>query len=180
DTTTPLGLYAVAKQLTESLTDTLREQHDFQLTTVRFGSVYGLGERSRGTRPRVSKVGQFVHEAMHSGQIVLYTPDAQDDWTLASDIGEVIHLMLSADTWQHPLYNVASGEVLQDQQIAEAIRDVLPEVAIVHDSVGEASHDRDGYLVSQRLQNEFGFDAWTPFADGIKDVINETRVELGI
>jgi nucleoside-diphosphate-sugar epimerase len=173
----PLGTYAIAKRTTEFLAETLRENHGYDLTVIRLGSVYGVEERGRASRPRVSRVGQWVNAALADGTLTVHDPDARHDWTLASDIGRAVCALLNVSPWPSAVYNVASGEVLSNREVAEAIQAALPNTQMTYDDTPEPPHPRLGYLVSQRLRDEIGFADWTPFADGVRQIVRAVQVE---
>lgn len=83
--TTPDGLYAVAKSTMESLVTTLHRHYQRDAVVIRLGSVYGPGEQSRRTRPRVSRVQQMVTQALQTGTITITRPDEAREWTYAPD-----------------------------------------------------------------------------------------------
>jgi len=173
----PLGTYAVAKRTTEFLAETLRENHAYDITVIRLGNIYGLEERGRVTRPRVSRVGKWVNEALNDGALTVQDPDARHDWTLASDVGRAVCSLLDVSPWPSALYNFASGEVLSNREAVEAIRAVLPNTEITYDATPEPPHPRKGYLVCERLRDDIGFTDWTPFADGVREIIQAVQVE---
>lgn len=176
---TPLGLYAVAKAAAEALITTLREQYHREVLTVRLSSIYGTGEQARPSRPRLNPAGMMVKQALETGRITVETPERRRSWTYAPDIAEAVYNLIATPKLNYALYNVASSEVLQDREIAQAIQAVLPQVEIQE---GDASMQpvirRQGYLTNARLQQDTGFDAWTPFREGIKTVIDwQTALE---
>lgn len=173
----PLGTYAIAKRTTEFLAETLRENHSYDLTVIRLGSVYGVEERGRSSRPRVSRVGQWVNVALTDGALTVSDPDARHDWTFASDIGRAVCALLHVKPWPSALYNMASGEVLSNREVAAAIQTALPQIEVVCDDTPEPPHPRLGYLVSERLRDEIGFADWTPFVDGVRQIVQAVQVE---
>lgn len=176
--TIPRGIYAVAKQTTESLIQTLFEEYTGDVLTIRLSSIYGIGEQSRPSRPNTSQVSGLVHEALETGQLTLHRESLARDWTFASDLGHALHQLLQLNKPRHALYNLASGERLTALAIAQAIQAVLPHVKL---NILEppdpkmASATRRGWLSSLRLRQETGFDNWTPFAEGIRQVVEAQR-----
>jgi UDP-glucose 4-epimerase len=172
--TLPLGLYAVAKQTTESLTNTLYQEQGGDVLTVRLSSIYGIGEQSRPSRPNTSQVSGLVHEALETGQLTIHRESLARDWTFAPDLGHALHQLLQLNKPRHALYNLASGERLASLAIGQAIQAVLPQVKLnilEQPDPKMASSTRRGWLSSQRLRQETGFASWTPFEQGIRQVI---------
>ncbi|MEM6284213.1 MAG: NAD(P)-dependent oxidoreductase [Chloroflexota bacterium] len=172
----PLGLYATAKRTIESLVDTLRTLHGYNLTVIRFGNVFGPEEKVRDTRPRISRVGRYISEALTTGTIMVDAPDETHGWTFAPDIGRAVHTMLH-ETWNHPLYNVASGEVMTNIEAAEVVKQVVPGTQITAVNEPSPPHPRQGHLVSDCLCDDIGFDTWTPFAEGVAQIIRASQTE---
>ncbi|MBZ0275085.1 MAG: hypothetical protein K8I60_03005, partial [Anaerolineae bacterium] len=86
--------------------------------------------------------------------------------------------LLEQPVLKHALYNIASEHMLTRLDIAQAIQTYLPDVrlnTVAGDDPDVAHLTRRGYLSHQRLQQETGFDEWTPFTEGIRQVIAEQR-----
>lgn len=177
-TTSPYGLYAIAKQALEALAATLREEYGRDVVAVRLSNIYGTGEHWRPSRPRVSLVARLARQAIETGCVTVYRSDEGRDWTLARDVGEAVCHLLQPPRLNHVLYNVASEQVLTPLDIAAAIQSVLPEVRIERgegDEPGFLPLTRRGYLSGQRLRDEIGFAGWTPFQVGIRQVVDWQR-----
>jgi UDP-glucose 4-epimerase len=174
----PLGLYAVAKHTTETLLTSLHDLYGRNVAALRLSNIYGPFERSRPTRPRTSLAGQMVQEALETGQLSVHENTVARDWTYAPDIGRAIVRLLEQPTLKHALYNIAAEQVLTRLDIAQAIQTHLPDVRLqmVAGDDPDVKHlTRRGYLSHQRLQQDTDFDEWTPFAEGIRQVIAEQQ-----
>lgn len=176
---TPDGLYAVAKSTMEALITTLHKHYQRDAVVIRLGNVYGPGERSRATRPRVSLVQRMLTQAFDERQITLTSPDETREWTYTQDIGRVVHALLNTVALPHALYNVASGQIFTDHEIAKHIQMLLPGTAIrVEQGTDETVPSRRGWLSNDRLQQDIGFESWTPFASGLAEVIAHRQEQL--
>ncbi len=172
--TSPAGLYAVAKQTMESLVTTLRELHGRDVATIRLSNIYGLNEQVRATRPRISLVGQMAKQAVLDGTVTVYQNDPARDWTFATDVGASVDALLRQTVLHHALYNVASEEVLSPMEIALLIQSVMPNISLdVRSGTNPAVPPltRLGYLSHQRLQADTNYNDWTPFQNGMRQVI---------
>lgn len=169
----PEGMYAIAKQTMEALAASLRTLYDRDVVAVRLSSIYGPGETERSTRPRTSLVARLIKQALETGRMIVDRPDEPRDWTFAPDVGEAIYRLLQRPRLNHPLYHVASEQVLTTLEVAQAIAAQVPEakIEVRGDSLSEPSSHRRGYLANQRLCEEIGSLAWTPFESGIRQVI---------
>src|SRR5690606_846887 len=144
---TPDNLYAIAKAATESLVHTLRADYGRDVLTIRLSNVYGTGEISRESRPRVSMVSTMIHDALTTGLIKISRPDDRRDWTFTADIGQAVVHLLATPRLNHALYNVASEQTVTTQQMAQHIQALLPETEIVIDTITSAPPlARQGYL----------------------------------
>lgn len=160
----PLGVYGLAKTMMEHTVDAMRRLHGRDMVCARLGSVYGSYEYSRPTRPRLSMVGQMMHDALSKGEIVVSRPAERRQWTLATDIGRAIAALLGASSLNYSLYNLASDERKTNLEIAEMIQGLLPGLSLrlTPESKGLAKAVRGlGWLDNSRLQRDTGFDDWT-------------------
>jgi UDP-glucose 4-epimerase len=178
--TSPLGLYAVAKDAAEKLVETLRGEYGRDVVSVRLSNIYGPYERARTSRPRVSLVAKMVQTALEQGGLVVYRQDPALDWTYAPDVGRAVDRLLAAPELRYHLYHVASGQQLTALEIAQAIKAALPSITLdVREghAPGDSRRSRLGYLSSDRLQTELGFEDWTPFDRGIRNAIAWRQTE---
>lgn len=173
----PLGLYAVAKRAVEQLIETLRAIYGRDAIAVRLSNIYGPGEVARQTRPRVSLVARLVRAAIETGSMTVYRDDPARDWTFAPDVGRAIAALLAQPTLAHPLYHVASGQTLTPLQIAQQVQALLPGRVRIDVRAGTDPGAppllRRGTLSADRLRAETGFDTWTPFEAGLRQVVDE-------
>lgn len=169
----PLGVYAVAKTFMENTVDTLRTALKRDITCARLGNIYGMNEFQRPTRPFLSVIGQMIHMATTTGEIIVTRPDEVREWTLASDIGYALDSLLNTETLNYSLYNVASMERHSNHSIAYLIRDVINHVKITVDR--SADHQKPltrlGTLDNSRLHEDTGFNNWTALNQGITEPI---------
>lgn len=166
----PYGLYAVAKTTMEDIVTTLNGLYNRPLVSIRLSNIYGPFERSRPTRVRTSLVNRLLHEALTEQRVTVPADAPQRDWTFAPDLGHAFHALLQAPLLNHSLYHVTSGATITPLAIAQAIQTLLPNVAIIHDTTPQPQ--RAGWLSSQFWSDDVGFTNWTPFRDGLKQVLD--------
>ncbi len=160
----PLGVYGLAKTMMEQAVDTMRHLHSRDMVCARLGGVYGSYEYARPTRPKLSMVGQMMHDALSKGEIAVSRPAELRQWTLAADIGRAIAALLDADSLNHSLYNLASGERKSDLAVARMIQGLVEGVTLRLPSTNESpprSSGKLGWLDNSRLRRDTGFDDWT-------------------
>ena len=160
----PLGVYAVAKTLMEHTVDTLRHAHGRDAVCARLGGVYGSYEYGRSTRPKLSMIGQMMHDALTKREIIVSTPTELRQWTLAADIGRAIAALLEAESLNYSLYNLAGDERKSDLEIARMIQSLAEGVSLQVASGNESpmpSPEKLGWLDNSRLKRDTGFSEWT-------------------
>ncbi len=172
--TSPLGMYAIAKQTMEHLIDTFRTFHQQDAICIRLGNIYGENEYLRDSRPHLSLIGQMIHSALTERRITTFANDAPREWTFAADIGYACDALLSTEILNYSLYHVASSQRHSSDEIADTIQTHLTETEIVkkeHNS-NRPALTRLGNLDNTRLKQDTGFDNWTPLEEGIKQTIH--------
>lgn len=177
----PVGMYAIAKQMSEHLAETLRRHHQQDVVAVRLGNVYGPRDLPRPTRPRVSLVARLVRQAVQNGVIQVYAPDERRDWTFAPDIGDCIHNLLAAPRLAHSLYQLIGPEVLTTLEVATHIQRALPGTELVihpETEPGIPPLTRLGTFSGARFEREMEVVHWTPFSSAIGAVIAEHSQQM--
>ncbi|MCY4070347.1 MAG: NAD(P)-dependent oxidoreductase [Chloroflexi bacterium] len=178
----PLGVYGVAKTMMEHTVDSMRHLHGCDMVCARLGGVYGSYEYSRSTRPKLSMVAQMMQDALSKGEIVVSTPAEVRQWTLAADIGRAIAALLGADSLNHSLYNLASGERKSDLAIARMIQGLVEGLRLHLPSANEAparSSAKLGWLDNSRLRRDTGYDDWTAMSqDTLATVLASLAVQV--
>ncbi|NJR12866.1 NAD(P)-dependent oxidoreductase, partial [bacterium] len=148
---TPLGTYASAKAATESMVVTLREVYGRDVIAARLSGVYGSGEQSRASRPRVSPVLRMIQSAYERGSVQVERLSASRAWTYAEDIGTAIEALLKVSALNHAVYNIATEECLTDAQMAQALQQHLPHLQIEYVDSGQDARPQS-YLSHARLR----------------------------
>ena len=177
--TQPSGLYAVAKQTTESLVDTLKFEHNRDVSCIRLGNIYGENEYIRESRPRISFIRQMIESALTKKEIIVYTNLPEREWTFAADIGEAVVTLLKKKILTYSLYNVAAAEKVAWHVVASTIANKLSGIAIHkahYDMPATPRFSRNGILDNRRLREDADFSAWTTLQEGISRTI-ESLIE---
>ncbi len=182
----PLGVYGVAKTVIEQMVETMREIYGRDFVCARLGAVYGPFEFPRATRPQLSSVGQMVQMAMTQGEIAVRQPDEQREWTYAGDVGRALLALFEADSLNHALYQIASGERLTNLEIARRIADLFDGVSLriladdeddEDDKIKEEPLRRLGWLDNDRLRQGTGFADWTKMSANTLDAMLECHLK---
>ncbi|MFQ3645817.1 MAG: NAD(P)-dependent oxidoreductase [Anaerolineae bacterium] len=174
--TQPLGLYAVVKASVEALCRTLKTLHGRDCVAVRLSGVYGPEESASATRPRISLVGQMIHDALTTGRIHPVEEPARD-WTFVGDIGHAILALVHAPQLKHAVYNLASEQRATPLEIARLLQALLPTLTIAPPAPAPTPLTRRGWLSHQRLAADTGFQRWTPLAEGLRHALETTLTQ---
>lgn len=175
----PLGAYSVAKAVVEHTVATLRTVYGRDVLAARLSGIYGPYEYARSTRPRLSALATMLREALTQGEITVAQPDERRRWTYAPDIGRALIALLEADTLRHSLYQVESGDSLSNLALARAISRVCGDVPlrIIDDEAEAQSAMETEDLRPGRLQQDTGFDDWTPMdAESLSATLESLRL----
>lgn len=178
--TQPSGLYAVAKQTTESLIDTLKFEHNRDVCCIRLGNIYGAHEYIRESRPRISLIRQMIETALTKKEIIVYKNLPEREWTFAADIGKAVVKLLMQETLTYSLYNVVAAEKVDWHVLASTIANKLSDIAIREDNYEMPSTPRfarNGILDNRRLRKDANFSAWTTLQEGIRLTIESLLEE---
>ncbi len=179
----PIGVYAIAKTLLEQTVSTMRQEYGRDVVCARLGAIYGPFEFPRASRPKLSLVGRMLQEALARRAVVAQRPEERREWTFAPDIGRALIALLEADSLNHALYQLASGERLTNlelgRQIARLFHDVSLRIAPADESP-EPPLSRLGWLDNSRLRQDTGFNDWTRMsADTLKRTLDSIREAVG-
>lgn len=164
----PLGAYGVAKTLMEQMVETMRRVHGRDCLCVRPGSIYGPFEYCRSTRPKLSNVALMMMSALSRGEVVVDQPDQRGEWTYAPDIGRALIALLKADSLNYALYQVASGELIRNMDLAQRIASLMNDVILriaEPEAQQAARSSRSRMLESSRLAQDVGFSDWTKMSE---------------
>jgi nucleoside-diphosphate-sugar epimerase len=186
DPASPESLYAVAKLTMEGMIRALRTDYRVPFITIRLSNVYGPFEAARPSRPRTSRLGRMIEDALAKGRM-RPDPTLPADWTFAPDLGQAVIALLTADL-QHDLYNVGCGRAYTDHELAVAVQAQVPEAVIegadagtspVAPLPGAAIRYRPP-MSNARFTTSTGFSAWTSLHDGIGQTVVWMRQHLAL
>ena len=171
------GVYATAKRMAECAVEGLRAEGKIDAVAVRLGNLYGPGETSRETRPRVSLVQQVVNVAMSGQPVKLATPEALREWTYIGDLAPAIARLLELPQLPNTPLHLTSPETLTDRQLADQITRRL---APTHGSVPvevipAAPADVRPPLESRYSRSLLG--PWTPFERGLEQTLSDALAQ---
>jgi UDP-glucose 4-epimerase len=157
------------KKIAELLTDHLGRGTGLEIINFRIGGVWGpLG---RPTSPFISAPA-LVHAAVRAS-----TPDPVRksdgvDLIYARDCGRAIALLTLAENLNHRTYNVASGSVTSNDELATAIAAVVPDFRV---ELLDGEPSQDFLLDITRLKADTGYQPAYDTRTAVADYVDWLR-----
>ena len=143
--------------------------------SLRIGSIYGPLYYSM-----FNPASRMCHAALKGEE-----PDFSDrpngtltdadasDWTYVKDVARSIQLLHTADTLNHHIYNIGSGQATNNRQIFDAVRDVIPEARC--SALAAAGVDRNPAMDISRISADTGYEPQYDIKAGIREYIDWLR-----
>ncbi len=145
-----------------------------EVVAYRIGAIWGPGGRPASA---FLAAPQLVHLAVNGTPLPrpAYADDGID-MCYVRDCGRAIALLQVADQLRHSVYNVASGRVTTNGEVAAAIAKAVPDAELLL----AAGRDPDGaarstYLDITRLQLDTGFEPRYDTASAVADYVDWLR-----
>jgi nucleoside-diphosphate-sugar epimerase len=113
------NLYAVTKYSAELLAARYSQICGKPIAAVRIGPCYGPMEQSSASRLRISRPGALFSALREDRPVTVAGPDIGRDWTYVADIARALLALLTAQRWNHAVYNVSSGMALLFREVVE-------------------------------------------------------------
>lgn len=123
--TKPINLYGVTKESGEKLCRIYSENGDMKVIILRFGNVYGLGLYTYWA----TVIPKFVKQALTTGKLTIYGDGEQTrDFIHVRDLTRAIELLINKNPGvEYEVYNVANGEAISVNKIAETVEEAAME-----------------------------------------------------
>jgi UDP-glucose 4-epimerase len=168
----PRHLYSATKLAGELYCRSYQELYDVESTILRFGIPYGPRARAAAVIPT------FVTRALAGEPLTIAGDGLQSRrFVYVEDLAQGVVDAL-APVAANKTYNLVSSEDVTVTDIAETVRAVVGDVAIVH--VAGRTGDFAGAPISGRLAGqELGWRTTTPFADGVRKYVAWHRETMG-
>jgi UDP-glucose 4-epimerase len=167
----PSHLYTATKLAGETYCHAYAALYGLEYTILRFGIPYGPRARDGAVVPI------FVGKALAGEPLTIAGDGLQyRKFVYVEDLANGIVLGLKP-TAANRIYNLDGRERVSILEIAEAVRDVVGEVEIVHTEA--RTGDFSGKEVSSdRAERELGWVASTPFSEGVRRYVEWRRTRL--
>lgn len=164
----PHGVAAAKKSL-ELAADLARQHGGPELVGMRIGGAWGpLGNPSS----RFIGLPRLLHAAV-AGTPLSLDADIACDLVHVEDVAQAILALATAPTLNHPLYNIGSGQVTSDRDVAAAVRELVPGARV---SVAEdAAHVEVGPLDVTALTSDTAFRPTVGLHEGLRSYADWLR-----
>jgi nucleoside-diphosphate-sugar epimerase len=162
----PLTLYGKTKWIAEQ-----RVMEHTNAVSMRFATVFGIAPRLRLDL----LVNDFVHQAIHNKQIILFEGHFRRTFLHARDAARVYtHAMDNWDAMKGEVFNVGDESMnFTKKELALEIQKQVP--YYLHEAdIGEDLDKRD-YEVSYAKIKEHGYSATVGMEDGIAELVRSLR-----
>ncbi len=157
----PAHLYTATKLAGELYCRSYRELYRVESTVLRFGIPYGPRARPAAVIPI------FVRKALAGEPLTLAGGGLQTRrFVYVEDIAEGVVAGLAPQAADRT-YNLVGDEEVTIRQIAERVRDEVGDVELVL-TEGRAGDFRGAEISGARAATELGWEARTPFAEGLR------------
>lgn len=154
----PDTLYGITKAGAEALALHIGELHDYPVTSIRLGPVYGPWERAGTLRPNLSPQGQILALA-NAGEPPRLPSPMMGDWLYSRDagLGLVLAAELAAKTRAGKIFNLGAGRKWSPLDWCAAMGISTATIGTTHANVVARAPDSRPPLDITALQTATGF-----------------------
>ena len=167
----PQNIYAATKSFNEIAANYYFDQHNVDITGVRYMHVYGLGQ-TRGIFATIVKE-LVLNPALGKPGIVPYG-DAVIGWSYVDDPARATVMASMVPFTKTRTFSIV-GDIYPIKDVANYIRDILPD-ANISLMPGEFTGDPIN-LDANPIENEIGYHSKWTMQKGMKETINLVRKE---
>ena len=136
---------------------------------LRIAGIYGPLYHSMSNLP-----SRLVHAAVKGTEPQLRGEFAEDggDMTYVKDCGEGIARLMTAEKLNNDCYNVASGRMTKNRELAEAVQRVIPSFKLDFLKEGAAPNSvGETYADITRIRTDTGYEPQYPTPRAIEDYV---------
>ncbi|MCO6005994.1 NAD(P)-dependent oxidoreductase [Actinoallomurus purpureus] len=164
------------KKSAELLATSVAEQSGLEVVNLRIAAIWGPLGRPESV---FFAVPRLVHAAVR-GETPAFSPPRRPayagdggDYCYVKDSGRAIALLQTAESLNHRTYNVGSGRVTTNAEVAAAIRTVLPDAPAsdLPDGRNPTAPAEDAYLDITRLREDTGFEPAYDVERAVRDYV---------
>jgi UDP-glucose 4-epimerase len=170
--------YTEARLSAERLTILYTKMFELEATCLRFFSVYGPREKSKGKYANL--VSQFIWDLQEGRPPIIYGDGTQTrDFIYVKDVVEAC--VLAADSARKGIYNVGTGRSYSINQMAQKVMDTVG----IHLEPSYTPILVKNYVLhtladTSKAKRELGFEAKYTLDDGLKMMLSERGIKEGL
>jgi UDP-glucose 4-epimerase len=163
--------YTEARLIAERLTELYTKMFGLRTICLRFFSVYGPGERSKGRYANL--VSQFMWDLQEGRNPVIFGDGTQTrDFIYVKDVVDA--LVMAARSDKDGIFNVGTGTSYSVNDMVEKLMQAMGKRAQpVHMETPVSNYVMHTQADMTKTEHELGFKAKYPLDEGIRQVINE-------
>jgi UDP-glucose 4-epimerase len=169
-TSAGLGATATWKKSFELIGSYWAGRTNLDVVMLRIAGIYGPLYHSMSNLP-----SRLVHAAVKGTAPTLRGDTfAEDggDMTYVKDCAEGIALLMTAESLPHSVYNIGSGRITTNRELAEAVRSVVPEFKTDFLKEGQAPNSRGNRNADiARIRADVGYEPKYPVEKSIPDYV---------
>jgi nucleoside-diphosphate-sugar epimerase len=170
--------YSASKLVAETLLGALAATSNLEVVALRPAVLYGHGTHAGGGVGSAA-LEAVLREALQTGSATVPIGQlGQTEWVYVTDVARAVAASCSASVRGNTsLYNIGSGRVTSMAELLEAIREVLPGVALTQDrsETGVTTPWREYALVVDAAVKDLGYGAPLGLREGLAQFVNILR-----
>ena len=168
--------YLSSKLASEELLSAFANWYKIEFATVRFAQIYGYGHYAGG-----DFAGPAMHKALSdalAGNQVNIDPGvlSYNDYIYAKDVGHGVALACEKPL-NHRLYHLGSGTLSSPDDVAHAIREVVPgaKVEVLTKPVLGPFWRHEQILDLTRVRDELGYEPQYSLVTGLREFVDDLK-----
>lgn len=171
------NLYATTKVCSEHLVHAYASMYSLDTVIIRPGGVFGRGFYVGGST--VGKVMRELTLSMIRGEPIVidaktYGPN---EYVYGKDVGAALFLACQAQSPKQRVYNAGTGMVHGPEEIAQAVREVAPKIAVTVSGSSSADKGRTIPMDISVSKSELGYTPKFPLKEALRDYMDELWAE---
>ena len=176
----PIGghnLYTVTKVCSEHLLHAYTEMYKLDSVIIRPAGVFGRGLYVGGSTVGIVMRNLVLKAARREALEIDAKTYFANEYVYAKDVALALDLACHAQNLKQRIYNAGTGVVSSAEDLAQALRELVPqvEVKVVGQLEGASRHSA---LDLSKSQAELGYTPQFPLKKALQDYMNELQTEI--
>lgn len=172
----PAGMNGAAKICVETVGEIYAQSHGLEFVSLRIGGVYGPG-RSSGGVPQQMRACIEAHLRGAPYVMEKYVYIGRNDMITAHDAAKAAVCALNVSKPLRLAYNIGTGEAFSYEELAQAMRDLLPGLRIEVRDGGRPVVIGERAMRTEPARQELGFVPDEPFTIGFPKFVQWVKAQ---